>query len=79
MLRQHKNPVTNLIEMSAEHIDIGFKAEMAILGGCERLVVRMEDKETGKIVVNEYTGNEADLVFHMLAKPAMRLGEKLWK
>lgn len=79
MIRQMNNPVSNTIEMLADNIDISFRTEVSMDGVCERIVVTMQDRNTKKIACDEYTGEEANLVFRMLAKPAMRLGEKLWK
>ena len=75
MLRRSNDPVTNAILLNAANIDISFKAHMTVLDGkCIRIAVKMHDKDTNKDVLVEYHNEEAELMFNMLAKPAMRLG-----
>ena len=74
MIKRADDPISNTVLFVVSNIDISFRANVAVFSGkCEKIDVKMHDKETGKYVITNYTGDEADLVFKMLAKPAMKL------
>lgn len=75
MIRQSNDVISNTVDLIADNLDISFKAKIAPLSGkCEEISVKIQDRETNKMNYNVYTGKEAELVFDMLAKPAMKLG-----
>lgn len=75
MINQYKDIISNTVQLIADNIEMKFEASVAPLNGkCEKITVVMVDRGTQNYIRDEYTGEEAELVFSMLAKPAMKLG-----